>query len=455
MKRVIAAVIFIFIGVLAGALFVYLFAGRGAVKPVSGVSPEKARKVIYYRNPMDGSVTSPVPMKDPMGMDYAPVYEDEVASAAAPGAIRISPERIQKIGVKSEEAKQRDLTRVIRTVGRVEPKEDRVYVINSKVGGWVEKLHVSRTDQMVAPDEPLFDLYSPELVSAQEEFILALNSYEKVKDSPYKDVTRGAASLLDSSRKRLRYWDISEEQIKRLEDKRVASKTMTIRAPSEGSVTEKMIVEGQKIEPGEILYKIIDHSVVWVYGEIYEYEIPYIKVGQKAGLYPAYGSSERYTGTVEHIYSHLGSIRYSSEEASEVRTAKVRFTLDNRNHALKLGMYLNVEFSVEAAKSALSVPDSAVIDTGERQIVIVDRRDGTFEPREIKVGARADGFYEILKGVQEGEFVVTSANFLIDSESNLNAVIGAMGHERGENEADKKTASPVKAEKKTPGHEGH
>ena len=182
MKRVTVAVGFLFIGVLAGALFVYLFAGRGGVKPVSEVSSEKARKVVYYRNPMDGSVTSPVPMKDPMGMDYAPVYEDEVAAAVvAPGTIRISPERIQKIGVKSEEAKQRDMTRVIRTVGRVEPKEDKVYVINSKVGGWVEKLHVGRTDQMVRPGEPLFDLYSPELVSAQEEFILALNSYEKGK----------------------------------------------------------------------------------------------------------------------------------------------------------------------------------------------------------------------------------------------------------------------------------
>ena len=183
---------------------------------------------------------------------------------------------------------------------------------------------------------------------------------------------------------------------------------------------------------------------------------PYIKVGQKASLYPAYGSPERYIGTVEHIYSHLGSIRYSSEEASEVRTAKVRFTLDNSSHALKLGMYLNVEFSVEAAKNALSVPDSAVIDTGERQIVIVDRRDGTFEPREVKIGARADGFYEILKGVKEGEFVVTSANFLIDSESNLNAAIGATGNQRGngENEADGKTIPPVKAEKRLPAMKG-
>ncbi|MFZ3072148.1 MAG: efflux RND transporter periplasmic adaptor subunit [Thermodesulfobacteriota bacterium] len=453
MKRVTVAIVFLFIGVLAGTLFVWFFAWQGNTKPISEVSSEKARNIIYYRNPMDSSVTSPVPMKDNMGMDYAPVYEDEVSVAAAPGTIRISPEKIQKIGVASEEAKRRDLTRVIRTVGRVEPKEDKVYVINSKVGGWVEKLHVGRTDQMVSPGEPLFDLYSPELVSAQEEYIIALNSYEKVKDSPYEDVRKGAASLIDSSRKRLRYWDISEEQIKRLEDKRVASKTMTIRAPSEGSVTEKMIVEGQKIEPGETLYKIIDHSVVWVYGEIYEYEIPYIKVGQKASLASAYGSPERYAGTVEHIYSHLGSIRYSSEEASEVRTAKVRFTLDNSNHALKLGMYLNIEFSVEAAKNTLSVPDSAVLDTGERQIVIVDRRDGTFEPREVKLGARADGFYEILNGVKEGEFVVTSANFLIDSESNLNAAINAMGNQRGENEADGKTIPPAKAEKKS--HEGH
>ncbi|MBW7957169.1 MAG: efflux RND transporter periplasmic adaptor subunit [Deltaproteobacteria bacterium] len=388
------------------------------------VGTEAERKVLYYRNPMNPEITSPVPLKDSMGMDYIPVYEGDAPEA--PGIVRISPERLQLIGVRSEVATRRSLERTIRTVGRVEPVENRVFVINAKVPGWVERLYVDRTDQMVEKGQKLLELFSPDLVSAQEEYLLAWKAAEEVKASPYPDVRSGAAALLEAARQRLRYWDISEEQIELLSKSGKAMRTMSISAPSSGSVTEKMIVEGQRIDAGEPLFKIIDHSAVWVYGEIYEYEMPYVKKGQKATLAPAYSEGDAYTGKIEHIYSHLGSIRYVPEAGTEVRTMKVRFELQNPDHRLKLGMYLNVELSVNIADSAIALPDSALIDSGERQIAIIDRRDGTFEPREVKTGGKADGFFQVLQGVSEGEWVVTQANFLIDSESKLKAAVAGL-----------------------------
>jgi multidrug efflux pump subunit AcrA (membrane-fusion protein) len=197
-------------------------------------------------------------------------------------------------------------------------------------------------------------------------------------------------------RQKLKYLDISDDQIERLKKREAVSRTLAIRSPATGSVTEKMAVEGQKIEAGEALFKIIDHSKVWVYGEIYEYEMPYIKIGQKATLAPSYSSARARTAAIEHIYTHLGSIRYSPEEATaESRTAKVRFSLDNKDHSLKLGMYFNREIDVIAARGAIAVPEAAVIDTGARKIVIIDRRDGTFEPREIKTGGQGEGLWEV------------------------------------------------------------
>lgn len=425
MKRGVTSLVFLLLGLAVGGAIMWAYT-KPAPAPPAGPAVKHERKILYYRNPMDPKATSKVPMKDSMGMDYIPVYEDEGEKKEAPGTIRISPEKIQKIGVRSEPAARRSLKRVIRTVGRVEPVEDKVYVINAKVAGWVEKLYVNRTDQMVRSGEKLLELYSPDLVSAQEEYLLALKSYERVKMSPYPEVSTSAASLVSAAAQRLKYWDISDDQIERLKNTGKITRTMTIRTPDVGSVTEKMVVEGQKIEAGEPLFKIIDHSSVWVYGEIFEYELPYIKVGEKASLSPSYSPSEVYYGRIEHIYSHLGSIRYVQEAGTEARTAKVRFSLPNPNHALKLGMYLNVEIDVRVADNAVAVPDSAVIDTGSRQMLIIDHGDGTFEPREVRIGAKADGYDEVLKGVRPGELVVTSANFLVDSESNLKAALGAM-----------------------------
>ncbi|MEK6530931.1 MAG: efflux RND transporter periplasmic adaptor subunit [Deltaproteobacteria bacterium] len=426
MRRSLTYILLIAAGVMLGGAGAWFYASKKQPEPQA----RQARKILFYRNPMNPEVTSPVPLKDDMGMDYAPVYEDEAAETDKEGVVRISPERIQRIGVQSEEVGRQDLKRVIRTVGRVAPVEDKIYVINAKIAGWVEKLYLNRTDQMVKKGEPLLELFSPDLTSAQEEYLLALKSLDAVRESPYPEVKKGAESLVEAARKRLKYWDISDDQIARLGETGKIKRTMTIMAPAEGSVTEKMVSEGQMIEPGEPLFKIIDHSSVWVYGEVYEYEMPYIAIGQGAALTPSYSPADVYSGRIEHIYSHLGSTSYSPDEGTEVRTAKVRFELQNANHRLKLGMYLNVEISVVVATNAVAVPDSSVIDTGTRQIVIVDRRDGTFEPREITPGAKADNFHEIKEGIEPGEWVVSTANFLLDSESNLKAAIKGMGAQK-------------------------
>lgn len=453
MKRALYAVLLVSAGLAFGGAAVWLYIGSGKA-PEPRPAAKAERKILYYRNPMNPEVTSPVPQKDSMGMDFVPVYEGEAArTTEAPGAVRISPDKIQKIGVRTEEVKRRELKRAIRTIGRIEPVEDRIYIINAKVPGWIEKLYVNKTDVMVSPREKLLELFSPDLVAAQEEYLLALRALKDAEESPYPDVRKGAGSLLAASRQRLKYWDISDDQIERLEKTGAITRTMTIRAPSGGSVTEKMVVEGQKIEAGEPLFKIIDHSVVWAYAEIYEYEIPFIAIGQKAVLYPSYTPTERYTGAIEHIYTHLGSIRYAPEDGSDARTAKVRFELPNKDHRLKLGMYLNVEIAATVARNALSVPDSAVIDTGTRQLVIVDRGEGLFEPVSIMVGAKTEEYYEVLEGLKTGMSVVTSANFLIDSESNMRAAVSGMSGQ-GSGTADKDAAAGAKPARTVPDKAG-
>ena len=391
---------------------------------------KEEKKALFYRHPMNPSMTSPTPQKDEMGMDYIPVYKEEGGAEEVPGTVRISPEKIQKIGVKTEEVRRRTLTRTIRTGGRVDHDESRVFDVNPKIGGWVERLYVARTDEMVHPGAKLLEIYSPDLISAQEEYILAYKAFERVKDSPYPEVRRGAESLLEGGRQRLKYWDISDDQIQGLEGDGLIKKTMTIYSNVHGIVTEKMVIEGMRIEPGSLLFKVIDHSQVWVYGEVYENELPFIKIGQEAKILPSYAPAEVYTAVISHIYTHFGSVRHEERGMTEeVRTAKIRFELPNPGHQLKLGQYVNVELVVEVAANALSVPSSAVIDTGTRQVVFVDKGDGRFEPREVKAGGQADGYYQIISGVEEGENVVISANFLMDSESSFRAALqGMKGH---------------------------
>jgi len=416
---ILIGIIFLIIGVVVGIEVSQLIK-----RPSQKVEVKKERKILYYRNPMNPAIKSDKPMKDEMGMDYIPVYEDEVSQgekpAEAPGVFTIPIERIQKIGVTIEDVRYRPLKKVIRTVGIVDYDEKRLFSVNTKIGGWIENLFVNTTGQVVNKGERLLEIYSPELVSTQQEYLEALKAEKAMKDSPFEEIRKGSRSLMAVTRQRLRYWDISEDQIRRLEQEGVISKTMTISSPVRGVVIEKPALKGMYINPGENLYKIADISTVWIQADIYEYEMPLVKAGQTVritfGAYPG----KTYYGKVVYLYPY---------HELTTRTMKIRIELPNPDFRFMPTMYANVEIEADISPKALTVPDTAIIDTGERQIAIVDRGNGKFESRIVKVGFKTDGYAEILSGLSLGERVVTSANFLIDSESNLKAALsGITGH---------------------------
>lgn len=381
---------------------------------------KKERKILYYRNPMNPAIKSNRPMKDEMGMDYIPVYEGEEAPTEEPGVFRIPIERVQRIGVTNETVDYRPLKRTIRTVGIVDYDEKKLYFVNTKVGGWIENLFVNTTGQIVNKGEPLLEIYSPDLVSTQQEYLEALKAVKAMKESPFEEIRKGAESLLTVTRQRLKYWDISEGQIRRLEQEGRIMRTMTIVSPVRGVVIEKPALKGMYINPGENLYKVADISTVWIQADIYEYEMPLVKLGQTANI--TFGSypGKTFYGKVVYLYPY---------HEITTRTMKIRIELPNPDFRFMPTMYANVEIETVISQKALVVPDTAIIDTGERQIAIVDKGEGRFEPRLVKVGFKADGYTEVLSGLSQGERVVTSANFLIDSESNLRAALGGLaGH---------------------------
>ncbi|MBM4351619.1 MAG: efflux RND transporter periplasmic adaptor subunit [Deltaproteobacteria bacterium] len=335
-----------------------------------------------------------------------------------PGAVQISPERQQLIGVKIGKVEMRPLEKIIRTVGRVDYDERKVVTVSPKIGGWIEDLYVDFTGRFVRQGEPLLTIYSPELVSTQEEYLIALRAKKDLVKSPFPEVAASGNSLAESAKRRLKLWDISDDQIKALEESGQAKKTLTLYSPFSGFVLEKMAFKGMSLMPGMALFKLADLSTVWVYADIYEYELPFIRLGQQAAIQLSYLQGEIFTGKTIYIYPSLDP---------NTRTARVRFEFPNPDGKLKPEMYGNVEIKVHLGQR-LVVAEGAIIDTGLRQMAIVDKGDGYFEPREVKVGAKVDHYYEILKGLKAGERVVTSANFLIDSESRFKEAVGAPGH---------------------------
>ncbi len=336
-----------------------------------------------------------------------------------PGTVQISPERQQLIGVRFGTVEKRTLQKVTRTVGRIDYDEKRIGTFSPKIGGWIEELYVDFTGQFVREGEPLLTIYSPELVSTQEEYLLALKARQNWSKSPFAEVSEGGKLLVESARRRLKLWDISDAQIQALEKSQEPMKTLTLYSPFTGHVLEKMVTRGQFVEAGVALFKIADLSVVWLIADIYEYELPSIRLGQKAVIEMAIYPGETFTGKVIYIYPYLDP---------QTRTAKVRFEFANPHGKLKPEMFANVEISVNLG-NRLAIPEGAVIDTGVRKVVIVDRGSGYFEPREVKLGAKAGEVFEVLNGLKSGERVVTSANFLIDSESNLKEAVSGMGHQ--------------------------
>lgn len=337
-------------------------------------------------------------------------------------SVVVSPERQQISGVRFGPVGFQNLERIIRTVGRLDFDEKKISTVNPKIGGWIEELYVDYTGKMVRKGQPLLSIYSPELVSTQEEYLLALKAKKILSASPIADISGGGESLLQAARRRLLLWDITPKQIETLEKTGEIKKTMVLYAPADGFVMEKMAFKGMSLMPGVTLFKLGDLSTIWVIADIYEYELPFIKIGDKARITLAYFPGESLEGTATYIYPAVDP---------KTRTAKVRFDLPNPEFKLKPEMWANVELKIPLGRK-LVVPEDAVMDSGTMQMVFVDRGQGHFESRHIQIGAKVQGYYEVLSGLREGEKVVTSANFLIDSESQLKAATGAMGgHQHG------------------------
>jgi Cu(I)/Ag(I) efflux system membrane fusion protein len=359
------------------------------------------------------------PLDELRGLTLESIRKEGKVQELAPGSVRISPERQQLIGVKTGAVQKRALDKVIRTVGRIEYDEKRIGTVSPKIGGWIEELFVDFTGRFVRKGEPLLAIYSPELVSTQEEYLLALSAQKEWSRSPFPEVSDGGNRLAESARRRLKLWDITDAQIRALEQSGQPQKTLILYSPFSGFVSEKMVNKGMYVDAGMALYKIVDLAVVWLIADIYEYELPSIRLGQKAAVQLAYYPGERFTGKAVYIYPYLDP---------QTRTAKVRFEFPNPQGKLKPEMFADVEIGLRLGER-LAIAESAVIDTGVRKVAIIDKGSGYFEPREVRLGVKADGFFEVLDGLTAGERVVTSANFLIDSESKLKEAIGGMGHQ--------------------------
>ena len=372
------------------------------------------RKILYWRAPMDRNEIYDRPGTSRMGMDLVPVYED-AAAASAPGTVSIDPVTLQNIGVRTAPVTVEALSRTIRTTGRFEMDERGAYTVSLKVGGWVEVLHVDYGGALVRQGEPLLELYSPELVSAQEEYLLALRNAGRLADGP---AAQDARRLLEAARRRLLYWDLKDEQIDRLEATGESFRTLTFYAPASGEVMNKKVVAGQRIDAGQALMDIVDISKIWLIADVYEQDLGWVNMGASARIELPHQPGETWRGRVDHVYHMMNP---------ETRSARVRIVLPGGHHSpLKPGMYATVYLEGEAAAPSPVVPEEALLRTGEQVLVLLSLGGGRFQPREIQIGFQTEGKVQVLAGLEEGEIVVTSAQFLIDSEARLQGAVGAM-----------------------------
>jgi RND family efflux transporter MFP subunit len=384
--------------------------------PAAAAASPSGRQVLFYRHPMDPSVHSDKPAKDSMGMDYVPVYEDEMQAAstvAGRAAIQVPPQNAQLLGIRSEPVGSGQKGGVLRTVGRVTAAETSRQAVHARYEGYVEKLYVDFTGKPVRKGQPLLGIYSPELVAAQKEYLVARAAQARLGDSSVPGVAGGGAELVEAARQRLRSFDVSPEEIAALDHSGAARRAITVRSPVSGVVVGKTAVEGMKVSPADRLYEIADLSRVWVQAEVYEKDLGAVRVGVPARVTLAAQPGTSWNGTVTFV---------SPVVKADTRTAEARVEVDNSAGVLKPDMFADVSF--EASSTAvLTVPESAVIPTGERTLVFVDKGGGHYEPREVALGARTAAGYEVRHGLAPGERVVVSANFLLDSESSLRAAI--------------------------------
>lgn len=379
----------------AGAVLVAV-AATVLAAPASAADPAcPGGKVKFYRDPMGGPATSPVPRKDSMNMDYIPVCDGE--AEASPGAVQISPDKVQKLGVRSALVGERDLSRTVRAFATLQFDERKQYVVAPRYSGWIEKLLVSATGDTVEKGQPLFEAYSPELAVLQQELRIA---------------GRGSYAI-----DKLRNLDYPEAELKKLE-RGEALRTVTIRSPASGIVVQKNAVEGMRFGLGDSLFRIVDTSTMWVMAEVYEQDLAFVKVGDTARVTVNAWPDQPVDGKIAFIYPTVGR---------ETRTAKLRIEVANPDGRLRADMAATVEIHAPVAGSRIAIPDSALIDSGRRQVVLVERGEGRYEPRPVKVGAHVPGWVQIDDGLKPGERVVTQATFLIDAESNIRAALSSFG----------------------------
>lgn len=399
------------------------------------------RKVLYYRNPMGLADTSPVPKKDSMGMDYVAVYEGD-AEQDEEGTVNISVAKVQKLGVTSVAATLRRLDRTLHATGVIATDERRTYAIAPKFEGWVEKLYVNTSGQSVSKGQALFEVYSPELVSAQREYAIAAQGESDLSNAE-SDARAGMRQLAQASLARLKNWDISPDALKHLGHGK-SGRNLTYYAPVSGVVLEKRAVQGMRFMPGETLYQIADLSSLWVLAEVAEQDIALVKVGGVARVSIAAYPGKEFEGKITFIYPTLNTT---------TRTVQVRVEIANPGGQLKPAMYANVTLPAGDGAEVLAVPVSAVIDSGVRQVVLVQLAEGRYAPREVRLGSRSDDFVEVLDGLSEGEKVVTSALFLIDAESNLQAALRGFGSVSTRAGVAPKQAQTVSKTGKAAGHQ--
>ncbi|HAD04119.1 MAG: efflux transporter periplasmic adaptor subunit [Desulfuromonadales bacterium GWC2_61_20] len=384
------------------------------LKPGTGGSAPAEKKITHWISSMDPTYVRDAPGKDTMGMDLVPVYE----GGGEAGTVSIDPVTAQNMGVRIAPVERRNLARTLRTVGVVTFAEPLQSSINTKIEGWLERLYIDQTGQQVKKGAPVAEIYSPDLVAAQQEYLLAVRNQDKLAASDLPGVADGARRMLEAARTRLNYWGISDRQLAELQRSGTPQRTMTLHSPFTGVVTMKKAVQGMRVMAGEEIAQLADLSTVWVNAEIYQSELPWIKLGQSATVELPYAGGKSVTGKVTFIQPMIGA---------ESRTVKARIELANPGFALKPDMFANVVIRAEESRQSLAIPAEAVLDSGVQQTVFVSLGDGKFAPRPVKTGVKDDGGYvQILDGLKDGEQVVISAQFMLDSESKLREALRKM-----------------------------
>ncbi len=412
----IAIIVVVLAGVVGGLFYL---SRTGFMKGAPG--SDTARKAVAQQSSDragDAGMPGMPGMSQPQSSKEQPKgQEKEQKESEETPTVEIPLEKQQLIGVKTVEVSVKPLQRIVRTVGRIEYDEKRLATINTKFEGWIEKLYVDYTGSFVRKGQPLAEFYSPELYATQQEFLNLVKWAKKGKEMSHSSMgemlARDAETIVAGAKERLKLWDITDAQITKIEETGKPIRTLTIYSPVSGYVVQKVAFQGTRVMPGEKLFDIADLSSIWIIADIYEYELPLIKAGETARLTLSYFPGREFSSKIDYVYPSL---------AGETRTAKVRFSIPNPGGQLKPQMFTNVEVKIGMGRR-LAIPEDAVIDTGIRQIVYVDKGEGYFEPREVTLGLRADGMVEVLKGLKVKEKIASAANFLIDSEAKLKGIV--------------------------------